>query len=129
MASALAHRRHKKNDVALIAHVGLLAAVGNASRNSASKEPVSGAGNCASEDAEFAAMILQRIWEYTKAKVAELVEKFQSLMSMMFQQRDIEKLSRKDDGDGEQLKHKVESSLLLSVIIILIVLVVRAGGV
>ena len=74
-------------------------------------------------------MILQRIWEYAKAKVAELVEKFQSLMSVMFQQRDIEKLSRKDDGDGEQLKHKVESSLLLSVIIILIVLVVRAGGV
>ncbi|XP_024032960.1 uncharacterized protein LOC21404639 [Morus notabilis] len=80
------------------------------------------------EEPELVATILQWIWEMSKAKVVELIDKFQALVNEMFQRRENEKgntVLRNDD----QVEDKVRSSLLLTIIILLIVVIARANGV
>lgn len=80
------------------------------------------------EEPELVATILQWIWEMSKAKVMELIDKFQALVNEMFQRRENEKgntVLRNDD----QVEDKVRSSLLLTIIILLIVVIARANGI
>ncbi|XVF73481.1 hypothetical protein PTKIN_Ptkin12aG0204600 [Pterospermum kingtungense] len=65
---------------------------------------------------------LQWILDMTKAKVTELVMKFQSLLNEVFQARRREK---PNEETRDQLEEKMRSSLLLSVVILLIVIVAR----
>ena len=91
-----------------------LVAAENGSRKSASEEP------------ELAARILQWIYDIAKAKLIELAEKFRSLVNEIFQHGGIENLSAVEDFE-ENMRDKVRSSLLLSVVILLIVVVARAN--
>ncbi|XP_061996907.1 uncharacterized protein LOC133714710 isoform X2 [Rosa rugosa] len=73
---------------------------------------------------DLVACIIEWIMEMTKAKVMELVEKFQSLVNDVF-------LPRQTKGENPEVKNKNEfeeklrSSLLLSIVTLLIVVVAR----
>ncbi|GMN56349.1 hypothetical protein TIFTF001_025471 [Ficus carica] len=79
------------------------------------------------EEPELAATILQWIWEMSKTKVMELIEKFQALTNEIFRGREIKKGNTVKNED--QLEDKVRSSLLLTVVILLIVVIARSNGV
>lgn len=79
------------------------------------------------EEPELAATILQWIWEMSKTKVMELIEKFQALTNEIFRGRESKKGNTVKNED--QLEDKVRSSLLLTVVILLIVVIARSNGV
>ncbi|KAK8693404.1 hypothetical protein V6N13_070988 [Hibiscus sabdariffa] len=66
--------------------------------------------------------ILQWILDIAKAKVAELVMKFQSLLNEVFQGG---KREKDDEESRDQFGEEIRSSLILSVVILLIVIVAR----
>lgn len=71
--------------------------------------------------------ILRWILEITKAKVMELIDKFQLLMNEVFSLDDKGKASEETLGPGN-LEDKLRSSLLLSLVILLIVILGRLHG-
>ncbi|XWS45861.1 hypothetical protein CRYUN_Cryun14cG0015700 [Craigia yunnanensis] len=73
-------------------------------------------------EADLGNDILQWILDMTKAKVTELVLKFQSLLNEVFQTRRREK---PNEETRDQLEENIRSSLLLSIVILLIVIVAR----
>ncbi|EOX96375.1 hypothetical protein SCA6_015349 [Theobroma cacao] len=73
-------------------------------------------------EADLGKVILQWILDMTKAKITELVMKFQSLLNEVFQTRGSEK---PDEETRDQLDETIRSSLLLSIVILLIVIVAR----
>ncbi|XP_022756972.1 uncharacterized protein LOC111304575 [Durio zibethinus] len=73
-------------------------------------------------DADLGNDILQWILDMTKAKVTELMLKFQSLLNEVFKNRRTEK---PNEETRDQLEEKIRSSLLLSIVILLIVIVAR----
>ncbi|KAL5571837.1 hypothetical protein UlMin_021434 [Ulmus minor] len=78
------------------------------------------------EGAELAASIMDWLWNVTKAKWVELVEKFQSL-AKIFESSQNEKGRWKTARErNEELGDKIRSSLFLSIVILLIVVVSRA---
>lgn len=75
------------------------------------------------EAADIASHMFRWIMDVTKAKVNELIQKFQSLLNDIFQ------ANEKEIPRGETSKQaddKIRSSLLLSIVILLIVVVARA---
>lgn len=76
------------------------------------------------EEPNMAADILKWILDTTKAKVTELIEKFQALMDEVFKPLDSDK-NPTDETSGD-LEDKVRSSVLLSIVILVIVVVARA---
>ncbi|MBA0802191.1 hypothetical protein Gohar_012511, partial [Gossypium harknessii] len=68
--------------------------------------------------------ILQWILDFAKAKVTELVLKFQSLLNEVFRSGKREKPNEETRG---QLEEEIRSSLILSIVILLIVIVARAA--
>lgn len=74
-----------------------------------------------SDEPELSIDILSWILEIIKVKVVELIENFQSLMNDLLQSPKIEKAAL----DDAELKGKVRSSMLLSVVILLIVILAR----
>ncbi|XP_021281272.1 uncharacterized protein LOC110414416 [Herrania umbratica] len=72
--------------------------------------------------ADLGKVILQWILDMTKAKITELVMKFQSLLNEVFQTRGSEK---PDEETRDQLDETIRSSLLLSIVVLLIVIVAR----
>ncbi|KAL5798894.1 hypothetical protein ACOSQ2_003714 [Xanthoceras sorbifolium] len=76
------------------------------------------------EEPNLAADLLKWILDTTKAKIMELIAKFQVLMNEVLQSLDRDKESTEETR--VKLEDKVRSSLLLSVVILLIVIVSRA---
>lgn len=80
---------------------------------------------------DLAACIIGWIMEMTKAKVLELVEKFQSLVYDVFLPRETKGGNLEVENKNLEVKNKnefeekVRSSLLLSIVTILIVVVAR----
>ena len=76
-----------------------------------------------SVEPDLGALILRWILEITKAKIMELVEKFQSLVNEVFQ-------SSREEGSNpeitEQLDESIVSSTFLAIVILLIVVFARA---
>ncbi|KAG4119453.1 hypothetical protein ERO13_D11G081700v2 [Gossypium hirsutum] len=66
--------------------------------------------------------ILQWILDFAKAKVTELVLKFQSLLNEVFRSGKREKPNEETRG---QLEEEIRSSLILSIVMLLIVIVAR----
>lgn len=73
---------------------------------------------------DFAACIIGWIMEMTKAKVMELIEKFQSLVNDVFLPRETKGENAEADNKNE-FEEIVRSSLLLSIVTLLIVVVAR----
>lgn len=69
--------------------------------------------------------ILRWIWSMTMCKIAELMEKFQSLVNEMFKAQ-VAMEERNAGANGENLEEKLALLLLLSVVILLIVVIARA---
>ncbi|XP_004306975.1 PREDICTED: uncharacterized protein LOC101311511 isoform X2 [Fragaria vesca subsp. vesca] len=78
----------------------------------------------ADSEPDLAACIIGWIMEMTKAKVLELVEKFQSLVYDVFLPRETKGGNLEVENKNE-FEEKVRSSLLLSIVTILIVVVAR----
>ncbi|KAL9429940.1 hypothetical protein AB3S75_025346 [Citrus x aurantiifolia] len=76
------------------------------------------------EEPNMAADILKWILDTTKAKVTELIEKFQALMDQVFKPFDSDQ-NPTEETRGD-LEDKVRSSFLLSIVILVIVVVARA---
>ncbi|KAH9733298.1 hypothetical protein KPL70_010541 [Citrus sinensis] len=76
------------------------------------------------EEPNMAADILKWILDTTKAKVTELIEKFQALMDQIFKPFDSDQ-NPTEETRGD-LEDKVRSSFLLSIVILVIVVVARA---
>ncbi|XVE76895.1 hypothetical protein DITRI_Ditri13aG0017200 [Diplodiscus trichospermus] len=70
-------------------------------------------------EAELSNDILQWILDMAKAKIAELLLKFQSLLNQVFMGE------KPDEQNRDQLEEKIRSSLLLSIVTLLIVIVAR----
>ncbi|KAL6965074.1 hypothetical protein U1Q18_036132 [Sarracenia purpurea var. burkii] len=78
------------------------------------------------EDSDVSSPIIEWILNITREKILELVEKFISLVNLIFQPPEKMKLSAAEGAD--QVNDKLRSSVLLSVVILLIVVVTRAHG-
>lgn len=83
------------------------------------------------EEPNLSSDILRWILEITKAKVMELIEKFQLLMNEVFSPNDRGKPTSETPGSSEDKvrEDKVRSSLLLSLVILLIVIMGRLDSV
>ena len=76
-----------------------------------------------SEEPDLATHILRWILEITKAKIMELVEKFQSLVNEVLRSSEREGSTTETT---DQLDEKIMSSTFLAIVILLIVVVARA---
>lgn len=76
-----------------------------------------------SEEPDLATHILRWILEITKAKIMELVEKFQSLVNEVLRSSEREGSTTETT---DQLDEKIVSSTFLAIVILLIVVVARA---
>ncbi|KAM7476285.1 hypothetical protein LguiB_023528 [Lonicera macranthoides] len=74
------------------------------------------------EESDLATLILKWILGMAKSMIGELMEKFASLVNDIFQQKPASELT-------DHMEEKLISSLLLSVVILVIVVVGRSGGV
>lgn len=74
------------------------------------------------EESDLATLILKWILGMAKSMIGELMEKFASLVNDIFQQKPAAELT-------DHMEEKLRSSLLLSVVILVIVVVGRSGGV
>ncbi|KAJ4727219.1 Uncharacterized conserved protein (UCP012943) [Melia azedarach] len=77
------------------------------------------------EVTNLAAEVFRWISDITKAKLTELIEKFQALVDEVFKPLEKENPNPEEENGGD-LEEKVRSSLVLSVMILLIVVVARA---
>ncbi|OMP00686.1 hypothetical protein COLO4_12453 [Corchorus olitorius] len=73
-------------------------------------------------EADLGKDILQWILELIKAKIAQLLLKFQSLLNEVFQ---VTLTGKPNEENKDQLEEKIRSSLLLSIVILVIVIVAR----
>eukprot|EP00257_Ricinus_communis_P024326 XP_015584506.1 uncharacterized protein LOC8265826 [Ricinus communis] len=85
---------------------------------SAEKSRIQG---CNQETDDVCTIMLSWIMNMTKARVTELIQNFQSLMSEIFQPPE----KGKPAEESREVDDKIRSSLLLSVVILLIVVVAR----
>lgn len=86
--------------------------------------PVSGLPQNSNTEPDVAACIIEWIMEMTKAKVMELIEKFQSLVNKVFLPRETKGKNPEAENKNE-FEEIVRSSLLLSIVTLLIVVVAR----
>lgn len=86
--------------------------------------PVSGLPQNSNTEPDVAACIIEWIMEMTKAKVMELIEKFQSLVNEVFLPRETKGKNPEAENKNE-FEEIVRSSLLLSIVTLLIVVVAR----
>ena len=86
-----------------------------------------GGPQSSNEEPDLGAQIWRWIWDITKVKVLELFEKFQLLMSEVFQPPENERGNHPAADYKDQLEDKIRSSLLLTVVILLIVVVARVN--
>lgn len=86
-----------------------------------------GGPQSSNEEPDLGAQMWRWIRDITKVKVQELFEKFQSLMSEIFQPPENERGNHPAADKKDQLEDKVRSSLLLSVVVLLIVVVARVN--
>ncbi|KAM1370053.1 hypothetical protein TB2_040437 [Malus domestica] len=77
------------------------------------------------QEPEFAKRVIRWIMDITRAKVMELIEQFQSLVTDIFLPPETLREKNPTANDKDQFEEKVRSSLLLTVVILLIVVVTR----
>ncbi|KAM2695606.1 hypothetical protein EV1_040088 [Malus domestica] len=77
------------------------------------------------QEPEFAKRVIRWIMDITRAKVMELIEQFQSLVTDIFLPPETLQEKNPTANDKDQFEEKVRSSLLLTVVILLIVVVTR----
>lgn len=75
------------------------------------------------DDSNEATNVLRWIFDNTKAKVMEVIEKITNLMNELFQSSDDQKTT---DGATDPFMEKLKTSFLLSIVVLLIVVVSRA---
>ncbi|KAB2595359.1 hypothetical protein D8674_030809 [Pyrus ussuriensis x Pyrus communis] len=80
------------------------------------------------QEPEFAKRVMRWIMDITRAKVMELIEQFQSLVTDIFLPPETLQEKNPTANDKDQFEEKVRSSLLLTVVILLIVVVARLRG-
>ncbi|KAM1230287.1 hypothetical protein ACFX2I_040466 [Malus domestica] len=77
------------------------------------------------QEPEFTKRVIRWIMDITRAKVMELIEQFQSLVTDIFLPPETLQEKNPTANDKDQFEEKVRSSLLLTVVILLIVVVTR----